>query len=113
MGRSDCQSYCILLSKSGGEGARKRLQAMCESSDGFALANLDLEMRGPGDFFGAAQHGLPQLKIADLLTDRTTLAETSAVARQLLEEDATLRRWPLLRQAVGRLFSSISENGFN
>lgn len=113
VGRSDCQSYCILLSKSGGEGARKRLQAMCESSDGFALANLDLEMRGPGDFFGAAQHGLPQLKIADLLTDRTTLAETSAVARQLLEEDVTLRRWPLLRQAVGRLFSSISENGFN
>ena len=56
---------------------------------------------------------LPQLKIADLLTDRTTLAETSAVARQLLDEDATLRRWPLLRQAVGRLFSSISENGFN
>lgn len=113
VGRSDCQSYCILLSKSGGEGARKRLQAMCESSDGFALANLDLEMRGPGDFFGAAQHGLPQLKIADLLTDRTTLAETSAVAHQLLDEDATLRRWPLLRQAVGRLFSSISENGFN
>ncbi len=113
VGRSDCQSYCILLSKSGGEGARKRLQAMCESSDGFALANLDLEMRGPGDFFGAAQHGLPQLKIADLLTDRTTLAETSAVAGRLLEEDATLRRWPLLRQAVGRLFSSISENGFN
>ena len=86
---------------------------MCRTSDGFALANFDLELRGPGDFFGSAQHGLPKLKIADLLQDRMVLAQTGTVCRQLLDADPQLRQNPLLRAEVGRLFSQVGQQGLN
>ncbi|WP_105203367.1 ATP-dependent DNA helicase RecG [Neobittarella massiliensis] len=113
VGRSDRQSYCILISDAQGETAKKRLDAMCRTSDGFALANFDLELRGPGDFFGSAQHGLPKLKIADLLQDRMVLAQTGTVCRQLLDADPQLRQNPLLRAEVGRLFSQVGQQGLN
>ncbi|MBR6484510.1 MAG: DEAD/DEAH box helicase, partial [Clostridiales bacterium] len=69
IGRGDKQSYCILASNSRTEVALQRMKLMCECSDGFELAGKDLELRGPGDFFGTRQHGIPQLRAANLFTD--------------------------------------------
>lgn len=66
VGRGNYKSYCILVSKTNSEDARRRLEVLCSTNDGFAIADEDLKMRGPGDFFGSRQHGLPELQIADL-----------------------------------------------
>lgn len=69
IGRGDKQAYCILASNSRSELALTRMKMMCESTDGFVLAQKDLELRGPGDFFGTRQHGIPELRAANLFTD--------------------------------------------
>ena len=69
IGRGDKQSYCILATKSKTEVALTRMALMCKCSDGFELAGKDLEIRGPGDFFGTRQHGIPALRAANLFTD--------------------------------------------
>lgn len=69
IGRGDKQAYCILASNSRSELALQRMKMMCESTDGFVLAQKDLELRGPGDFFGTRQHGIPELRAANLFTD--------------------------------------------
>lgn len=69
VGRGDKQSYCILVSNNRSEKALTRMKLMCECSDGFELAGRDLELRGPGDFFGTRQHGIPSLRAANLFTD--------------------------------------------
>ena len=76
IGRGTLQSYCVLASESRTERALTRMKLMCESTDGFELAQKDLELRGPGDFFGTRQHGIPQLRAANLYTD-TDLANTA------------------------------------
>ena len=73
VGRGGGESWCILVSDHQSEAVRQRLQFLCHTSDGFAIARYDLENRGPGDFFGKRQHGLPALKLADLMTDTRTL----------------------------------------
>ncbi|MBC8570838.1 ATP-dependent DNA helicase RecG [Zongyangia hominis] len=90
VGRGRDQAYCILLSDAKGEQTRKRLQVMCRTTDGFAIAKEDLNLRGPGDFFGLRQHGLPTLKLADLLTDTATLSRAQEAARQILTKDPDL-----------------------
>ena len=67
------------------------MKAMCETQDGFEIADRDLKLRGPGDFFGDRQHGLPQLKIADINTDLAVLKRTQTIARSLLAEDPELK----------------------
>lgn len=69
VGRGDRQSYCLLVSENKSENALIRMTMMCESTDGFELARKDLELRGPGDFFGTRQHGIPALRAANLYTD--------------------------------------------
>ena len=76
IGRGDKQSYCVLCSDSKTELALSRMKLMCECSDGFELAGKDLELRGPGDFFGTRQHGIPTLRAANLFTD-APLAKTA------------------------------------
>ena len=76
IGRGDKQSYCVLCSDNKTERALERMKLMCECSDGFELAGKDLELRGPGDFFGTRQHGIPTLRAANLFTD-APLAKTS------------------------------------
>jgi ATP-dependent DNA helicase RecG len=89
VGRGEYPSYCILVSDVGdGEGV-KRLQALESNTDGFALAQIDLELRGPGDFFGTRQSGLPPLQTAQL-SDLRTLEEARAAAQQLFAADPTL-----------------------
>lgn len=86
VGRGEYQSYCLLISNSASEEIRRRLAVMCDTNDGFRIAEEDLKIRGPGEFFGTRQHGLPDLKIADIIRDAAVLEE----ARQAVDEIAAL-----------------------
>ena len=92
VGRGVHKSYCILISDSQNPDTRERLKVMTRSSDGFAIAEEDLRLRGPGDFFGSRQHGLPAMKAADLSLDMGLLAAARDSAQEVLAED------PLLEQ---------------
>ena len=106
VGRGAHQSYCILISDADNPDTRGRLKALTETGDGFRIAEEDLRLRGPGDFFGKRQHGLPQLRLADLAGDMAVLREAQAGAEELLRRDPTLslpEHRPLLEE-VRRLF---------
>lgn len=85
VGRGKDQSYCILITDNVNEDSRKRLKALTATSDGFEISEMDLKLRGPGDFFGEAQHGLPRLKIADIAADSELLSAAGSEARNLHE----------------------------
>lgn len=91
VGRGSQQSYCVLVGEANTEEAQLRLQAMEKSNDGFELANQDLKIRGPGDFWGIKQHGLNELRVANLLRDQQILTEAAEVAAefgdQLLKDE--------------------------
>lgn len=90
VGRGEHKSTCILISGTGDAATNSRLKAICKSNDGFKIAEEDLKLRGPGDFMGKRQHGLPQMKIADLNSDYEILSYTSHAARQTLTADSNL-----------------------
>ncbi|MGI6334327.1 MAG: ATP-dependent DNA helicase RecG [Saccharofermentanales bacterium] len=90
IGRGTHQSLCILLSDSQDEKARERLRILCRSEDGFEIAEKDLELRGPGEFFGTRQHGLPPLKLANLYRDRQLLADVQVSLAELAKRDPLL-----------------------
>ena len=90
VGRGAADSCCILISDNGNDAVRERLQFLCRTSDGFTVAKYDLETRGPGDFFGSAQHGLPTLRVADLVQDTRTLRVAQDEAKALLAKDPNL-----------------------
>ena len=92
VGRGSHQSYCVLVSDNRSEMTRKRLKTLCATTDGFVIAEEDLKLRGPGDFFGARQHGLPQLKLASLEGDMRLLRQAQEAARDLLARDPGLTR---------------------
>jgi ATP-dependent DNA helicase RecG len=91
VGRSEYQSYCLLLSDSSTPEAQERLRAIETTQDGFALAEKDLELRGPGEFFGTRQSGLPELTLARL-SDAMVLEQARTEAQALLREDPDLAR---------------------
>lgn len=118
IGRGGERSFCILLttpeiSELINQGideeiledevskAAKRINTMVKTSDGFKIAEMDLELRGPGEFFGTRQHGMPALRMANLIRDRKWLDLAHKEARVLLEEDHSLREYPLLRELLG------------
>ena len=107
VGRGMHKSYCVLVSDAKGADARERLAALTHIHDGFKIAEEDLRLRGPGDFFGARQHGLPELHIADLGADMDVLKTAQAAAQALLAEDPALVREENhpVRQAAERLLS--------
>lgn len=115
VGRGPVKSSCILVSDAQNEEAITRLKIMCQTSDGFRIADEDLRLRGPGDFFGTNQHGLPDLKIADMMEDMETLQEAQAVAKQILSEDGELsgESHRGLRAQVRQLFRQVGEQGFH
>ena len=107
VGRGAAESWCFLVSDNTAESVQKRLKFLCSTSDGFAVAQFDLETRGPGDFFGSRQHGLPTLQIADLMNDTRTLHAAQAEATALLAADPLLEapEHSLLAAQVEQMFT--------
>jgi len=90
VGRGDAQSYCVLISDAKNKVTRARMTAMTKTSNGFKLAELDLEQRGMGDFFGTRQHGLPDFKIANLYRDMNILKIAQTAAEQMIRGEITI-----------------------
>ena len=107
IGRGNAQSTCILLSDAKGDSARRRLEIMRTTADGFKIADEDLKMRGPGDFFGSRQHGLPAMHVAQLMQDGDAVRSSNQCAKEILAQDPALtsRAYERLGAQVKRLFS--------
>ncbi|MBR2484045.1 MAG: ATP-dependent DNA helicase RecG [Oscillospiraceae bacterium] len=109
VGRGKHKSYCILLSDNRNPETKERLKVMTETADGFRIAEEDLRLRGPGDFFGQRQHGLPAMRAADLSCDMPLLQEAQTAAEELLRQDPGLVQHPLMREKVTRMFAANTE----
>ncbi len=110
VGRGSAEAHCILVSDTKNEDTQKRFEIMCETNDGFRISEEDLKMRGPGDFFGSRQSGLPTLKIASLMTDSRILYAARDEAEAILKADPDLTS-PLnapLKEKISALFADIS-----
>lgn len=92
VGRGEWESFCILITDNTGEECRQRMKIMSSTTDGFKISEEDLKMRGPGDFFGSAQHGLPPLKIADIACNMELMSMAQTCAHELLEDDPQLNK---------------------
>lgn len=114
VGRGQHKSYCILVSDNDGEEVRARLSIMCKTNDGFKISEEDLRLRGPGDFFGSRQHGLPAMHVADLGADADVLSRAQEEAKALLSSDPELIRDENseLRERVELLFRN-NQDSFN
>lgn len=112
IGRGKEESTCILLSDAQNEEAKDRFDIMCRTSDGFEIAKKDLEMRGPGDFFGSRQHGLPDMRIANLMTDTRILYEAQKTAKEIVDREVELSKEERSRlaQEMKRLFTRVAMN---
>lgn len=108
VGRGKEQSHCILVTDNKNEYTKQRMDTMVRICDGFEIANEDLKLRGPGDFFGSKQHGLPQLKIADICADTELLKTTADAADKVLATDPTLQKEcnAGIKRLVERLFNN-------
>lgn len=115
VGRGKEQSYCILITDSKSDYTKARIDTMVETCDGFRIAEEDLRLRGPGSFFGARQHGLPELKIADMSSDISLLQETTALSEEILKSDPKLTSQENsgLRSLVKKLFKAQETYGIN
>lgn len=107
IGRGKYKSTCILITDAQNEAAQRRMKVMTSTTDGFKIADEDLKMRGPGDFFGSRQHGLPDMKIA-MLTDTALLNEANRFAREIILDDPNFAKDENanLGQAIAELFST-------
>ena len=107
VGRGSAQSYCILTTHNRNPETIQRLKALCTTNDGFRIAEEDLKLRGPGDFFGSRQSGLPAFRVADLSFDMETLKQAQAASAQWIETMGTAQtpEAQALRQRIGLLFS--------
>ena len=113
IGRGSEESTCILLSDAQNEDATQRFEIMCKTTDGFEIAKKDLEMRGPGDFFGSRQHGLPDMRVANLMTDTRILYEAQSSAKEIINctvDDVSNEERKALETEVDRLFERVSLN---
>ncbi len=111
VGRGKHQSYCVLMTASKSDTARERLRVLASTNDGFKIAEEDLRLRGPGDFFGKRQHGLPQLKVADFAADVALLKEAKAAAEKLIDSDPGLCKpeHRVLKERVRQMFEENPE----
>lgn len=109
VGRGSAKSYCILTSHNRNGETLQRLKAFCKTNDGFRIAEEDLRLRGPGDFFGARQSGLPVFRVADLSCDLQTLKDAQAASAQWINEEGTAHtpEATALRKRIASLFSTI------
>jgi ATP-dependent DNA helicase RecG len=113
VGRGPAQSFCILITENASAEAAARARVMVSTDDGFAIAEKDLELRGPGEFFGLRQHGIPQLRIANLARHVKVLKTVKAEAERLLADDPSLAapKNAALRAAIEALFASAADIG--
>ncbi len=107
VGRGDIQSYCFLVSETPSKEARKRMSIMTSTNDGFVIAEEDFKMRGPGDFLGIRQHGLPEFKVADIFKDMEILKETQKVADTILDKHGHYDIQNIRDAAVQRFFTHL------
>ena len=115
VGRGDLKSYCVLITDSKNEKTLSRLETVRDNNDGFKLMEYDFKERGPGDFFGSRQHGLPQLKIADLLIDVSLLEKAEEASKRLFDNYYSLnnKEKEYLKSSVSKLFAGGSADIFN
>ena len=108
VGRGRDESWCVLVSDAKGRDTTERLKFLCSTTDGFKIAEYDLSRRGPGDFFGRRQHGLPELELEDTLGDGRMLSAAARAAGEIIAADPTLSQQDnlLLRRAVDILFEN-------
>lgn len=108
VGRGTEKSYCILMSDSKTKVARERMKVMEKSTDGFYISEMDLKLRGPGEFFGTRQHGLPELKIANVYRDMSLLKEAQNATNSLLINDSKLEKeeHQILKEEISRLWQN-------
>jgi ATP-dependent DNA helicase RecG len=88
VGRGEHQSFCVLMADPKSETGKERMRIMSETTDGFELSEKDLELRGPGDFFGKKQSGMPEFKVADMVHDYRALETARKDAAELVQSDA-------------------------
>lgn len=110
VGRGSHRSYCILVSDTQNEVTLKRLNVMCDTNDGFVIAEADLRTRGPGSFFGERQHGLPALKLSDLVEDINALQFAQDIAKDIIKRDPSLSldEHNNLRECVEKMFGEFN-----
>lgn len=115
VGRGTAESSCIFISGSNSEHSAERLKTLCSTTDGFKVAEADLKLRGPGNFLGKEQHGLPKLKIADLIEDQSLILSSSKAAEEILKDDYNLSKPEnlALKNEVNNLFSESKKIEFN
>jgi ATP-dependent DNA helicase RecG len=106
IGRGEAAATCLLEASTNNELALKRLKVLENYSDGFKIAEEDLKLRGPGDFFGIRQHGLPELKLADLFQDHALLVEAAHAVDTLLKKDPRLNadEWQKTKERLGSIY---------
>ena len=106
VGRGNAKSYCILTSHNKNEQTLARLKALCKTTDGFKIAEEDLKLRGPGDFFGARQSGMPVFRVANMSCDLATLKQAQQASKTWIETEGTAdtRQAQALRRRIGELF---------
>jgi ATP-dependent DNA helicase RecG len=113
IGRGPYRSICILKSDSDADAAKERLRILCKSTDGFEIAEKDMQLRGIGDFFGTRQHGIPEMKIANLYQDTAILKETQEALNRLFKADPLLELpgnralVPSIKRRFGELFDHV------
>ena len=107
VGRGKAKSYCILTSHNKNQETLQRLKALCKTTDGFKIAEEDLKLRGPGDFFGSRQSGLPAFRVANLSYDLQTLKDAQAASARWIEASGTADtpEAAALRSRIGELFA--------
>ena len=107
VGRGKAKSYCILTSHNKNQETLQRLKALCKTTDGFKIAEEDLKLRGPGDFFGSRQSGLPTFRVANLSYDLQTLKDAQAASAEWIDRSGTsdAPEAVALRQRIGELFT--------
>lgn len=115
VGRGKDESFCILMSDNKSDYTRARMNAMKDTTDGYKIADTDLQLRGPGNFFGREQSGLPPMKVADLADDAEILGEVERLSAEILEADPTLKKKDHegLRANVMKLFGEVGEFGMS
>ena len=112
VGRGAHKSWCVLVSDARNEEAKTRLKAMCKTNDGFKISEEDLRLRGPGDFFGSRQHGLPEMHIASLGGDMAVLKAAQEEALSLLRGDPALEK-PEHAKLAGHIAAMFDGETFN